>query len=74
MYLQQYKNSIFKAHMNKYLITKGKGKIKGDPVTVVLQLTTYHLSCAKLVCLCPRPNATVKRNIFTQTTSTALLR
>lgn len=44
--------------MNEYLITKGKDKIRGDPVAVVLQLTTYHLSCAEFVC--SPPNATVK--------------
>lgn len=39
--------------MNEYLITKGKDKIRSEPVAVVLQLTTYHLSCAELVCLFP---------------------
>lgn len=42
----------------EYLITKGKDKIRGDPVDVVLQLTIYHPNCAKL--FCPQPNATVK--------------
>ena len=65
MYLQEYNKGIFKGYMNEYLITKGKDKIRGDAVTVVLQLTAYHLSCTKLVCLCSQPNATEKRNTFT---------
>lgn len=39
--------------MNEYLITKGKEKIRGDPAAVLLQLTTYYLSYAKLFCLFP---------------------
>lgn len=51
--------------MNEYLITKGKDKIRGDSVAVVLQLITQAVLNYSV---CSQPNATVKEKYspFTQ--------